>query len=171
MNIKPSRNTSSRRTTGRHIIDLTSSGQSDTLLIPTDTSLETHHSEEEDNYNLLSVNSSQTRIYKRSSTTYILSINHLNKPYKPTAPSVIIVPIVISKNGTFNVKTLAEIAQLVSFKEKQPNALAYKQLPRSAQKISMALHVHAQEWLSHISKISRKFLTTRTNSNPKPTHT
>jgi len=36
----------------------------------------------------------------------------------------------------------------------------------------MALHVHAQEWLSHISKISRKILTTKTkqaaSNKPKP---
>jgi hypothetical protein len=72
-----------------------------------------------------------------------------------------IIPIVIIRIGTFNVKTLAKIAQLVSFKEKPPDALTYKQLPKPAQKIAMTLHVHAQEWLSYISKISRKILTTK----------
>ena len=59
-----------------------------------------------------------------------------------------IIPIVISRIGTFNVKTLAEIAQLISFKEEPLDTLTYKQLPRPAQKIAMALHIHAQEWLS-----------------------
>jgi hypothetical protein len=73
-----------------------------------------------------------------------------------------IIPIVISRTGTFHVKTLAEIAQLVSFAEEPPDELIFKQLPPTAKRITMALHVHAQEWLSHISKISRKILTTKT---------
>jgi hypothetical protein len=44
-----------------------------------------------------------------------------------------IIPIVISRTGTFNVKTLAEIAQLISFDEEPPDALTYKQLPKPAQ--------------------------------------
>jgi hypothetical protein len=75
-----------------------------------------------------------------------------------------IIPIVISRTGTFNVKTLAEIAQLISLDEEPPDAMTYKQLPKPAQQIAMTLHVHAQEWLSHISKISRTILTTK----PKP---
>ena len=73
-----------------------------------------------------------------------------------------IIPIVISRTGTFHVKTLAEIAQLVSFAEEPPDELIFKQLPPTAKRIAMALHVHAQEWLSHISKISRRILTTKT---------
>ncbi len=73
-----------------------------------------------------------------------------------------IIPIVISRTGTFHVKTLAEIAQLVSFKEKPPDELTYKQLPNTAKRIAMALHIHAQELLTRISKISRKILTTKT---------
>jgi ADP-glucose pyrophosphorylase len=65
-----------------------------------------------------------------------------------------IIPIVIRRTRTFNVKTLAENAQLVSFKEDPADTLTYKQLPRPAKKIAMGLHVHAQEWLSHIKKIS-----------------
>ncbi len=72
-----------------------------------------------------------------------------------------IIPIVISRTGTFHVKTLAEIAQLVSFKENPPDELTYKQLPNTAKRIAMALHTHAQEWLTHISKISRKILNTK----------
>ena len=56
-----------------------------------------------------------------------------------------IIPIVISRTGIFNVKALAEIAQLISFKEDPPDTLAYKELTRPAQKIAMALHMHAQE--------------------------
>jgi hypothetical protein len=31
----------------------------------------------------------------------------------------------------------------------------------------MALHIHAEEWLSHISKVSRKKFTTKTKTKPK----
>jgi hypothetical protein len=79
---------------------------------------------------------------------------------------IIIIPIVISRTGTFNVRTLAEIAQLVSLREEPPDTLTYKQLPKPSQKIAMALHIHAQEWLSYISKISRKILTTKTKTKP-----
>jgi hypothetical protein len=51
--------------------------------------------------------------------------------------------------------TLAEIAQLVSLKENPPDAQTYKTLPTQAQAIPMALHIHAQERLTLISKISR----------------
>jgi hypothetical protein len=73
-----------------------------------------------------------------------------------------IIPIVISRTGTFHVKTLAEISQLVSFTEEPPDELTFKQLPPTAKRITMALHVHAQELLSHISKISKKILTSKT---------
>jgi hypothetical protein len=82
-----------------------------------------------------------------------------------------IIPIVISRTGTFNSKTLAEIAQLVSFDEEPPDTLTYKQLPKPAQHIAMALHIHAQEWLSHISKISRTILTTKPKSDLTNTST
>jgi hypothetical protein len=76
-----------------------------------------------------------------------------------------IIPIVISRAGTFHVKTLAEISQLVSFTEEPPDELTFEQLPPTAKRITMALHVHARnEWLSHISKISRKILTTKTKN-------
>ena len=55
-----------------------------------------------------------------------------------------IIPIVISRTNTFHVKTLAEIAQLVSLKEEPPDELTFKQLPFTAKRITMALHVHAQ---------------------------
>jgi hypothetical protein len=75
-----------------------------------------------------------------------------------------IIPIVISRTGSFHVKTLAEIAQLVSFKEEPPDTLTYRQLTRNAQEIAMALHVHAQEWLTLLSKLSRRLLTTPSNT-------
>ena len=75
---------------------------------------------------------------------------------------IITIPIVISRTCTFNnVKTLAEIAQLVSYKEEPPDDMTYKQLPKPANHIAMALHTHAQERLPHISKYSRKILTTK----------
>ena len=67
-----------------------------------------------------------------------------------------IIPVVISRTSTFHVKTLAGIDQLVSFKEEPQYELTFKQLPLTAKRIAIALHVHAQEWLSHISKTSRK---------------
>jgi hypothetical protein len=75
-----------------------------------------------------------------------------------------IIPNVISRTCTFHVRTLAEIAQIISFKEEPPYELTFKQLPLIAKRIAMALHVHAQEWLSHVSKSSRKILTTKTET-------
>jgi hypothetical protein len=73
-----------------------------------------------------------------------------------------IIPIVIGRTRTVHVKTLAEFAQLVLFTEEPPDELIFKQLPLTAKRIAMALHVHAQGWLSHMSKTSRKILTTKT---------
>jgi hypothetical protein len=82
-------------------------------------------------------------------------INHIYNIYEPLKQSfqihgtlkadIAIIPIVISRTSTFNVRTLAEIAQLVSFGEEPPDTLTYKQLPTPAQKIPMALRIHAQE--------------------------
>ena len=82
------------------------------------------------------------------------------------------IPIVISRIGTFHVKTLAEISQLVSFIEEPPDGLTFKQLSPTTKRITMALYVHAQEWLSHKSKISRKILTAKTKkaATTKPYH-
>jgi hypothetical protein len=82
-----------------------------------------------------------------------------------------IIPIVISRTGTFNFKTLAEIAQLVSHSEEPPDSMTFKQLPKQAKRIAITLHKHAQEWLSHISKHSRKILTTKqkTKTSARPT--
>jgi len=45
-----------------------------------------------------------------------------------------VIPIVICRAGTFNVKTIAEIAQLISFKKEPLDALTYKQLPKTEKK-------------------------------------
>jgi hypothetical protein len=80
-----------------------------------------------------------------------------------------IAPFVISRAGTFHVKNPAEIAQLVSFKEEPPDELTFKQLPPTAKRIRMALHVHAQEWLSHIYlKPQEKSSPQKTTTNTKP---
>jgi hypothetical protein len=55
-----------------------------------------------------------------------------------------IIPVVISRTCALHVKTLAEIAQLVSFKEEPPDELTFKQLLLTDKKIAMALDVHAQ---------------------------
>ena len=71
------------------------------------------------------------------------------------------IPIVIRRTTNFHTRTLAEIAQLVSLKENLPDILTYKSLPHQAQKIVMMLHIHAQEWLTLMSKISRNTPTQR----------
>jgi hypothetical protein len=102
-------------------------------------------------------------------------IDHIYNIYEPLKQTlhihgilkaeIKIIQIIIRRTGTFNVKTLAKIAQLISFKEEPPNTLMYK-LPKPAQKNAMGLHIHAQEWLSYISKISRKILATKTKAKP-----
>ena len=91
-------------------------------------------------------------------------LRHALQTHGTLKADVKIIPIVISRTGTFHVKTQAEISQLVSFTEEPPDELTFKQLPPTAKRITMALHIHAQEWLSHISKISRKILTTKTKT-------
>ena len=71
-------------------------------------------------------------------------IDHIHAIYEPFKQAlqthgilkagIKIIHIDISITGTFNVKTLAEIAQLVSFKENPPDTLTYKQLPIPAKK-------------------------------------
>jgi len=67
-----------------------------------------------------------------------------------------IIPIVISRTNTFHVKVLTEITQLASLKEEPLDELSFKRLPIPAKRIAMALHVHAQEWLSLIYLKIRK---------------
>jgi hypothetical protein len=81
-----------------------------------------------------------------------------------------IIPIVISRTGNFHTRTLAELAQLITFKENPPNALTYKTLPPQAKRIVMALHIHAQEWLTLMSKVSRSILTLRHQHKNKQHH-
>ena len=66
----------------------------------------------------------------------IVHINQLYEPLKTVLQThgrlkadVTILPIFISRTCTFNVKTLAEIDQLVSYKEEPPDIMTYKQLP------------------------------------------
>jgi hypothetical protein len=99
----------------------------------------------------------------------ITNIHNIYEPLKQTIVRhdpkkrlmVQIIPIVISITGNFHTRTLAEIAQLVSFKENLPDNITYKSLPPQAQTIAMAIHVHAQEWLTLMSKVSRFTLTQR----------
>ena len=106
-------------------------------------------------------------------------IEHIHAIYEPLKQAiqlhnngriqVEVIPIVISKTGNFHTRTLTEIAQLVSLKENPPNTLTYKYLPHQAKTIAMMLHIHAQEWLTLMSKISRNNLTQRhtQKSNPR----
>ena len=72
-----------------------------------------------------------------------------------------VIPIVISRTGSFHVRTLAEIAQIISPMEEPPDFLTYKQLPRKVQKTVMALHVHAQEWLYDTLRTARSLIAPR----------
>ncbi len=81
-------------------------------------------------------------------------IEHIYEIYEPLRQAlqtfgtlkadVKIISIVISRTGSFHVKTLAEISQLVSFAEEPPDGLIFKKLSPTAKIITMALHVHAR---------------------------
>ena len=98
-------------------------------------------------------------------------IDHIHTIYAPLEQAielhnngrlqVEVISIAISRTWNFHTRTLAEITQLVSFKENPPDALTYKSLSTQAQTIAMSLHTHAQEWLTLMSKISRSNLTQR----------
>jgi hypothetical protein len=53
-----------------------------------------------------------------------------------------IIPIVISIAGTFNVKTLAEIAQLVSLKEEPPDVVSFEQLSTTKKSQYHFMYMH-----------------------------
>ena len=98
-------------------------------------------------------------------------IEHIYEIYEPLRQAlqtygtlkvdVKIIPIIIKRTGTFHVKTLAEICQLLSFTEEPPGRTNLQTTTPTTKRITMALHVHTQKWLSHTSKISKKILTTR----------
>jgi len=61
---------------------------------------------------------------------------------------------------------------LVSFKDPPlPATLTYKTLPTQAHTIAMTIHVHAQEWLTLMSKVSRTNLTKPRKTSKYATHT
>ena len=99
----------------------------------------------------------------------ICNIRNIYEPLKhvimrhdtKTRLQVKLIPIVISRTGNFHTRTLAEIPQLVSFKENPRDKKTYKSLQTQAQTVAMAIHVHAQEWLTFMSKVSRSTLTQR----------
>ena len=88
------------------------------------------------------------------------TISEIHTKYAPLRQAIIdhgnwggeveIIPIVISRTGSFHTKTLAEIAQLISPQEEPPDALTYRRLPKPSQKLVMTMHVHAQNWLTKI---------------------
>ncbi len=69
-------------------------------------------------------------------------IDHIYEIYEPLRQAlqthgtlkaeIKIIPVVISRTGTFHIKTLAKIAQLVSFTEEPPDELTFKPLPLTA---------------------------------------
>jgi len=79
-----------------------------------------------------------------------------------------VIRVVRSKTGNFHTRTFAEIAQLVSFKENPPDTVTYKSQPHQAHTIAMSLHIHAQEWLTLIFKVSRSNLTHRHSQKKTP---
>ena len=100
-------------------------------------------------------------------------IEHITELYTPlkdqiqrhgTWPDPIqIVPIVISRTGSFHTRTLSEIAQLISPKEQPPdiNTVTYRTLDPTTKKAIQSLHIHAQQWLSLILSISKSALAPR----------
>ena len=102
---------------------------------------------------------------KFSTDTNMDEIYHsIKQLYEPLKRSILehgwwddpidIIPIVLSRTGSFHVKTLGEIAQLVSWQEEPPPITKYKDLTRDARKIAQALHTHAQDWLTLILSVS-----------------
>jgi hypothetical protein len=65
-----------------------------------------------------------------------------------------IIPIVISKTSTVNVKTLAEIAQLVAYNEEPPDIMTYKQLSKQAKNILQRHYTNTHKNASHTSRIT-----------------
>ena len=102
-------------------------------------------------------------------------INHIYTIYDPLKQAIldhgywnepiVIIPIVISRTGSFHVKTLAEIAQLISLDEAPPEGLTYRDLTPAARRLAMALHTHAQQWMTLLLKLSKQTLA------PHPTTT
>jgi hypothetical protein len=80
---------------------------------------------------------------------------------------VIIIPIVIAGRER---STSKHSQKLPSSSPSKRNHQTHSPIInfQDQEKIAMAPHAHAQEWLSHISKFSRKILTTKMNPNPKP---
>jgi hypothetical protein len=108
------------------------------------------------------------------------TINNIHNIYKALKQAIIkhnkkkqiqvsIIPIGISRTCNFQTRTLAEIAQLVSFEDNPPDTITYKSLPKQAQTIAMTIHVHAQEWYTLMSKVSRSTLTQRRKTTKQTT--
>jgi hypothetical protein len=97
-------------------------------------------------------------------------IDHIYNIYEPLKQvlqihgtlkaEIIIIPIVISKTGTFNVRTLAKIAQLVSFREEPSDTLTYKQLPNQHKKMQWR-YTSTHKNGSHISPKSQEKASSR----------
>ena len=70
-----------------------------------------------------------------------------------------IIPIVISRTASFHVKTLGEIAQLVSWQEEPPpDRMTYTSLDRDCKAIVRELNAHAQQWLTLLLAVAAKRL-------------
>jgi len=59
---------------------------------------------------------------------------------------------------------------MVFFKEHPPITLIYKSLPTQAQTIAMAIHIHAQEWLTMMFRVSRRSLAQPRKTKKHATH-
>ena len=77
----------------------------------------------------------------------------ITEAHNPTL-TVEIVPIVISRTGTFSHATKKMIHQLISLKEEPPDSDTYTKHPDATQLIQK-LHIHAKKWLHTILKIAR----------------
>jgi hypothetical protein len=109
------------------------------------------------------------------------TINNIQNIYESLKQAIIIhkrkrlqvqiIPIVVSRTRNFHTRTLAEISQLVSFEENPLETLTYKTLSTQAKNIAMAIHIHAQEMYTLISKVSRSNLTKPRKTKQNGTHT
>ena len=84
---------------------------------------------------------------------------------------IVIIPIVISRTGSFHVKTLAEIAQLISPDEEPPDGLTYRDLTPAARRLTMALHTHAQKWMTLLLSLSKQTLVPHPATTHRRRHT
>ena len=88
---------------------------------------------------------------------------HDNWPHR-----VEIVPIVISRTGTYNTTTLRQLAHLFTLKDEPPDSgITVSSLPKEAKQIAINMHKYAKQWLHAILRVARHRL--RPGQQTQPT--